>query len=102
MTLVPPPPPDAPSITAGRSNVDTPARKAFALMKQGNFAEAETALRKIVQESPLDLHSRYLLAVALVQRRKFQEARGVYKFVVDHAQDTRLVELAAAGLRKLD
>lgn len=100
-TLVPPPPPTMASVTKN-SLQDTPSRKAMALINKGNYVEAESALHQIVSETPEDLHSQYLLAVTLVLRRKFDQARSTYKFIIDHAHNQRLIELAEQGLRKLD
>lgn len=98
--LVPPPPPTVPS--SGTAIVDTPSRRALVLLRQGNLAEAETRFRDIVGETPDDLHSQYLLAVTLVLRKKYDEARTTYKYVLNHSKNPKLIELAETGLKKLD
>jgi hypothetical protein len=100
--LVPPPPPTAfSSHSTGATSMATPEREALQLIRKGEYGAAEDQLRSVVSADPLNLHARYLLAVALVYRKNYDEARAHYSTIIQKSQDSKLVELATEGLRKI-
>ena len=96
LKMVPAPPP-GPVEPAG----PTPERHALALMKVGNYHQAERQLRDLVSTDPSNLHARYLFAVSLVYNKKYDEAKNNYGIIIRKSQDQRLVEMAESGLAKL-
>lgn len=98
--LVPPPPPTS-MASHSHNNAATPERLALQMIHKGDYGGAEDQLREVVSSNPHNLHARYLLAVALVYRKNYDEARTQYNQVIEKAQDERLVELATEGLRKI-
>lgn len=98
--LVPPPPPTS-MASHSHNNAATPERLALQMIHKGDYGGAEDQLREVVSSNPHNLHARYLLAVALVYRKNYDEARTQYNHVIEKAQDERLVELATEGLRKI-
>jgi Flp pilus assembly protein TadD len=93
--FVPPPPLNA-------TNTSTPERQALSMIDRGDYEAAEERLRELVSTDPLNLHARYLLAVALVHRKKYDEARLNYRLILQKAQDQKLIDMAEQGLRKLE
>jgi len=98
--LVPPPPPSIDAAVA-RDNPNSPERQALGLIHKGEYAAAEQAMRDLVAADPINLHARYLLAVALVYRKKYDEARTCYNLILEKSKDQKLRDLADAGLKKL-
>lgn len=98
--LVPAPPPTS-MVSPSHNNAATPERLALQMIHRGDYGGAEDQLREVVSTNPHNLHARYLLAVALVYRKNYDEARTQYNHVIEKAQDERLVELATEGLRKI-
>ena len=99
--LVPAPPPVMPFSQHQSRDSNTPERQALQMIHQGKYAAAEDQLRNVVSSDPTNLHARYLLAVALVNMKNYDEARTLYSLIIQKSQDTRLIELATAGLEKL-
>lgn len=97
--LVPPPPPVATIVP--QQKVVTPERQALLLINSGSYAQAEQQLKQLVAGNADNFSARYLLAVALVFRRKYDEAKSNYRHVIENSSDKKLVELAEAGLSKL-
>lgn len=97
--LIPPPPPFAVPIVS-KSN-DTPERKALDLITNKKYATAESKLQDLISKNPDNCHARYLLAVALVWQRKYDDAKKEYSYVIEHSTDEKLIDLATQGLHKL-
>lgn len=55
---------------------------ARALMRQGRFDVAETALRTVLGETPASDRARFFLAVAVGKQKRYGEARGLYEQVL--------------------
>ncbi len=99
--LVPAPPPVMPFSQHQSRDANTPERQALQMINKGEYAAAEDQLRDVVSNDPTNLHARYLLAVALVHRKNYDEARTQYNLIIQKSQDTRLIELATTGLEKI-
>lgn len=100
--LVPAPPPVMPFSTHQRHVSNTPERQALQMIHKGEYGAAEDQLRTVVSNDPTNLHARYLLAVALVHRKNYAEAKIQYNLIIQKSQDTKLIDLATAGLEKID
>lgn len=100
--LVPAPPPVMPFSTHQRHDSNTPERQALQMIHKGEYGAAEDQLRTVVSNDPTNLHARYLLAVALVHRKNYAEAKTQYNLIIQKSQDTKLIDLATAGLEKID
>jgi len=69
--------------------------------KIGNYEKSEKFFRKVLLLDSNNNSARYMLAVSLVQRKKYNEAKQLYKSIVINSENDRLVNLSQAGLRNL-
>ena len=95
------PQPAPASLPPPSSNKDTPERKALSAINGGQFARAEKELNALLESAPNNLPARYLLAVALVHQRKYEEARVQYRYIQENSTDPKLSDMAREGLNKL-
>ena len=100
--LVSAPPPVMPLSAHQPHDHNTPERQALQMIHKGEYAAAEDQLRSVVSGDPSNLHARYLLAVALVYRKNYDEAKTQYNLIIQKSQDSKLIDLATAGLQKID
>ncbi len=67
----------------------------------GNYKKAEVFFRKLLNNEPNNYSVKYMLAASLVNRKKYDEAKHLYKSVIANSDSRRLVSLSRTGLRNL-
>ena len=73
----------------------------IAAYKASNYTFAETCFRKALKAQPNDDMIKYYLAISLVQNKKNNEAKGLYRDIIASSQSDHLVNYAKQGLSML-
>ncbi len=68
----------------------------------GEYQKAEVYFRSMVIKEPWNYSAKYMLAVSLVNRQKYNEAKDLYKEVILNSNNDRLTSLSRTGLTNLD
>lgn len=76
-------------------------QEGIALYKIGNYSKAEAVFREILNYAPDDYTAQYMLAITLVNLQKQNEAKLLYKNVIDNSDNSSLVSLCKTGLQNL-
>lgn len=76
-------------------------QEGLALYNMGNFSSAEIVFRDIVARDPGDYTAKYMLAITLVNKKQYSEARGLYHKIITGSSSDRLVSLSQMGLKNL-
>ena len=76
-------------------------QEGLALYRVGNYSKAETVFREIITQTPNDYTAQYMLAVTLVNLQNYNEAKQIYRNVINNSHSERLVGLSQTGLRNL-
>lgn len=67
----------------------------------GNYSYAESYFRSALQQNPSNDVIKYYLAITLVQNRKINEAKSLYKDIISTSSSQNVVSLAQQGLKLL-
>ncbi len=65
------------------------------------YHRAEEYFRKITHSEPMNYSAKYMLAVSLVNLYRFDEAREIYKDVINNSNNERLASLSSKGLSNI-
>ncbi|OGI01382.1 MAG: hypothetical protein A2Y25_02695 [Candidatus Melainabacteria bacterium GWF2_37_15] len=86
----------ASSFASGKS-----LQEGLALYRVGHYSKAETVFREIITKDPRDYTAQYMLAVTLVNMQNYNEAKQLYRNVMNNSHNDRLISLSSTGLRNL-
>lgn len=67
----------------------------------GNFSRAEKTFRNLLYRNPNDYTAKYMLAVTLVNLQNYNEAKQLYKNVINNSNNQKLASLSRTGLKNL-
>lgn len=76
-------------------------QEGLALYKNGNYAGAEAVFRELNAKNPYDYSSKYMLAVTLVKMHRYNEAKELYRTVIEKSNNKSLVSMCNTGLANL-
>lgn len=71
------------------------------LYKSGNYNMAEAVFRELIAATPYDYTAQYMLAITLVNLQKQNEAKQLYKNVIEKSNNESLASLCRTGLNNL-
>ncbi|NLF84267.1 MAG: TIGR02281 family clan AA aspartic protease [Candidatus Gastranaerophilales bacterium] len=76
-------------------------RTGLGYYKLGEYSKAEATFRNLLQKEPHNNQAKYMLAISLVQQKKFNEAKQYYKDIIVSSNNESLVSLSQKGLSNL-
>ena len=76
-------------------------REGLDYYNSGNYEKAVTFFRKFLYDEPNNYSAKYMLAISLVNRQKYDKAKQLYRSIIANSANQRLVSLSRAGLRNL-
>lgn len=83
-----------------KANADN-IRTGLGYYKLGEYSKAEAIFRTLLQREPTNDQAKYMLAISLVQQKKFNEAKQYYKEIIVTSNNESLVSLSQKGLSNL-